>query len=250
MTTMRTVRSTVAAVFIIAMFALVASAQESRPMSPPDHPPVPLTDQDQQRARAAELSKGASVAPVKDDAQKVAIPGRHLSTGNPTIDSLVYEAAAKYKLDPCLIISVMSAESGFNRLAVSPKGAIGLMQLMPATASRFGVKNIFDARENVLGGSSYLRWLLDRFAGDVRLALAGYNAGEGAVELYGYKIPPFIETQNYVQAIYTRYSRIHGTALPAIAAASAPVPKQEKPPTYNQIIQFTSSDGSDGGSSR
>ena len=230
-------------------------------MSPPDRSPVPLTDQDQQRARAEELSKAAKPsASVHEDEQKIAVPGRHLSTGNPSIDSLVYEAAAKYKLDPCLIISVMSAESGFNRVAVSPKGAIGLMQLMPATASRFGVKNIFDARENVLGGSSYLRWLLDRFAGDVRLALAGYNAGEGAVELYGYKIPPFIETQNYVQAIYSRYSKVHGTALPNLAtaryqpggsssagslAAGSPAGKPEKPPTYNQIIQFTSSDGSD-----
>src|SRR5213078_175132 len=108
----------------------------------------------------------------------------------------------------------------------------------------------FDPRENILAGARYLRWLLDRFSGDVRLALAGYNAGEGAVEFYGNRIPPFLETQNYVRTIYMRYSGLHlGTATgqPATAAThpmtstpSATEPsKADANPSYNQIIRFT-----------
>jgi len=134
---------------------------------------------------------------------------------------------------------------GIQSIGSLVKGASGLMQLMPATAARFGVKNIFDPRENVLGGSRYLRWLLDRFSGDVRLAIAGYNAGEGSVEFYGYRIPPFLETQNYVRTIYARYSTIHLGSLPQAPVVEASKPQQpgEKNPTYNQIIRFTSSSG-------
>src|SRR6185295_13430460 len=228
-----------------------AFAQE-RPLSPPERPPVPLTNADQERARAEELKKkkDAEAAALKPAAQikvPVALAGHHISSGNTAIDALVGEAAAQNGLDPCLILSVMRAESGFNRTAVSVKGASGLMQLMPETATRFGVRNIFDPRENVLGGSRYLRWLLDRFSGDVRLALAGYNAGEGAVEFYGYRIPPFLETQNYVRTIYARYSNIHLQAAPpasTIEAIKPAVQEGEKNPTYNQIIRFTSSNGS------
>jgi soluble lytic murein transglycosylase-like protein len=125
------------------------------------------------------------------------------------------------------------------------------MQLMPETAARFGVKNIFDPRENVFAGAKYLRWLLDRFQGDVRLALAGYNAGEGAVEFYGHRIPPFLETQNYVRTIYTRYSGIHLGAMPNTVATEAVKTDAVKPaeqpkdklPSYNQIIRFTSFTG-------
>lgn len=192
----------------------------------------------------------SSAAGEKASSTQVKIPavlmGRHISSGNATLDALAHDAAARNGLDPCLILSVMRAESGFNRSAVSVKGASGLMQLMPETASRFGVKNIFDPQENVMGGARYLRWLLDRFRGDVRLALAGYNAGEGAVELYGLRIPPFLETQNYVRTIYTRYSNIHlgspPVAAPAPATAVITEPR-EKIPTYNQVIRLTSSSG-------
>ncbi len=229
--------------------AVGASAQE-RPLTPPARPPVPLTDDDQQRARAEELNKKkAEDAAALQPAARIKVPailaGHHISSGNAAIDALVAEAAAQNGLDPCLILSIMRAESAFNRTAVSVKGASGLMQLMPETATRFGVKNIFDPRENVLGGSRYLRWLLDRFSGDVRLALAGYNAGEGSVEFYGYRIPPFLETQNYVRTIYSRYSSMHFGSLPQLPAAEAAKPQQpgEKNPTYNQIIRFTSSTG-------
>jgi soluble lytic murein transglycosylase-like protein len=237
------------AILVFVFAAAGASAQE-RPLSPPARPPVPLTNEDQERARAEELNRiKAENATAVQRATAIKVPGlltgHHISSGNATIDALVGEAALQNGLDPCLILSIMRTESGFNRTAVSVKGAMGLMQLMPATATRFGVKNIFDPRENVLGGSKYLRWLLDRFSGDVRLALAGYNAGEGSVEFYGYRIPPFLETQNYVRTIYARYSNIHLGALPPPPAVEAakPPPSGEKNPTYNQIIRFTSSTG-------
>ena len=224
-------------------FGAHSARAQDRPLSPPERPPVPLTDRDQQRARDEEVSKttAASSSPAK-----IPVPaqhaGRHVSSGNELIDATVSEAAARHGLDPCLIMSVMKAESGFNKMAVSVKGASGLMQLMPATAARFGVKNIFDQRENIMAGARYLRWLLDRFNGDVRLALAGYNAGEGAVEFYGYRIPPYLETQNYVRIIYGRYSRIHGIEAPppALVQARAPDAAKENIPTYNQIIRFRS----------
>jgi len=238
------------AIFVLILAAVGASAQQ-RPLSPPERPPVPLTNEDQERARAEELNKrNAADAAALQRATQIKVPailaGHHISSGNVAIDAVVQEAAAQNGLDPCLILSIMRAESAFNRGAVSVKGAMGLMQLMPATASRFGVKNIFDPRENVLGGSRYLRWLLDRFSGDVRLALAGYNAGEGAVEFYGYRIPPFLETQNYVRLIYSRYSSIHLGSLPQTPATEAVKPAAntgEKNPTYNQVIRFTSSSG-------
>lgn len=234
---------------VLVCSALSASAQQ-RPLSPPDRPPVPLTNEDQERARAEELKKGKAADAALQRATAIKVPavltGHHISSGNTAIDTLVREAAALNGLDPCLILSIMRAESAFNRSAVSVKGAMGLMQLMPATATRFGVKNFFDPRENVLGGTKYLRWLLDRFSGDVRLALAGYNAGEGAVEFYGYRIPPFAETQNYVRTIYSRYSNIHLGSAPAAPAMEAIKPAElpgVKNPTYNQIIRFTSSSG-------
>ena len=235
---------------VFLLLAAVSAAAQQRPLSPPERTPVPLTIEDQERARVEELNKRkAADAAALQKATPIKVPAilarHHISSGNAAIDALVQEAAAQNGLDPCLILSLMRAESAFNRTAVSVKGASGLMQLMPATATRFGVKNIFDPRENVLGGTRYLRWLLDRFSGDVRLALAGYNAGEGAVEFYGYRIPPFLETQNYVRIIYTRYSSIHlGSVPPPPVEAIKPAEQPgEKNPTYNQIIRFTSSSG-------
>jgi soluble lytic murein transglycosylase-like protein len=102
----------------------------------------------------------------------------------------------------------MHQESTFKPRAMSYKGARGLMQLMPGTAQRFGVSNIWDPRQNIEGGTRYMRFLLDLFEGDVNLALAGYNAGEGAVMKYGYRVPPYSETQEYVRRISRRYELI------------------------------------------
>jgi soluble lytic murein transglycosylase-like protein len=106
-------------------------------------------------------------------------------------------AADRHGLDRALLAAVAKVESNFDPFALSPKGACGMLQLIPATARRFGVRNVFDPSQNVEGGARYLRWLLDRFSGDVELALAGYNAGEGAVDRHG-GVPPYRETQRYV----------------------------------------------------
>jgi len=119
----------------------------------------------------------------------------------PLFAQLVAEAAKKHRLDPALVAAVIRAESNFSPRAVSPKGARGLMQLMPATARRLGVERPFDPAENVLGGTAYLSELADRYGEtNVDLILAAYNAGEGAVATYG-GVPPFRETRNYVRRV-------------------------------------------------
>ena len=128
------------------------------------------------------------------------------TTGNSTVDNFIVESGQRNSVDPLLIYSIMHQESTFKPRALSPKGARGLMQLMPPTAARFGVKNIFDPQQNIEGAARYVRFLLDLFSGDVKLALAGYNAGEGAVIKYGYQVPPYNETQEYVRRIGQRYS--------------------------------------------
>jgi hypothetical protein len=111
-----------------------------------------------------------------------------------------------FKLDPTLVLAVIQVESNFNPQALSPKNAQGLMQLIPATAERFGVSDVWNPEDNIRGGMAYLRWLLDHFEGDITLALAGYNAGEGAVARHG-GIPPYAETQAYVQKVTRLLSR-------------------------------------------
>jgi soluble lytic murein transglycosylase-like protein len=126
------------------------------------------------------------------------------------VDAAIRSAARKFNVDETLIRAVIHVESGFNPGAVSPKGATGLMQLMPGTARRFGVANAKDPVQNIHGGTNYLRVLLDLFDGDLRLALAAYNAGEGAVLKYKRRIPPYEETQEYVQLVLGRYRQLRG----------------------------------------
>ncbi len=127
------------------------------------------------------------------------------STGNDRVDSLIRFYGTQHGVDPYLIFCLMSQESKFSKIAISPKGAQGLMQLMPGTAARYGVTNPYDIAQNISGGTRYLKDLLKMFNGRVDLALAGYNAGENAVIKYGYTIPPYEETRNYVKLITKRY---------------------------------------------
>jgi Transglycosylase SLT domain len=130
------------------------------------------------------------------------------TTGNPLHDTFIVDSSRRYNIDPLLIYAQMHQESSFKLKAMSHKGASGLMQLMPATARRLGVANIFDPKQNIDGGVKYMRMLLDMFGQDVVLALAGYNAGEGAVMRYGNNVPPYNETREYVRRITARYNSI------------------------------------------
>ena len=124
-------------------------------------------------------------------------------------DAMIRQAAAANGVDPALLAALVRAESNFNPNAVSPAGAQGLTQLMPGTARGLGVTNAFDPAQALNGGAKYLRQMLDRFGGDVRMALAGYNAGPGAVARYG-GVPPYAETQQYVERVLHYYRRYDG----------------------------------------
>ena len=127
-----------------------------------------------------------------------------LPSNRTEIENLVRQLAPRYAVDSKLALAMIAVESAFNPLAVSPKKAQGLMQLIPETAKRFGVSKVFDAAENIKGGLAYVRWLLAFFEGDVSLVLAAYNAGERAVEKYR-GVPPYAETRDYVRKITGNY---------------------------------------------
>ncbi len=141
------------------------------------------------------------------------------TTGSAMIDGLVRASARRHGVDPYLVFCVMHQESRFKAGATSSAGAAGLMQLMPGTAARYGVRDIYDPAQNIEGGTRYLRDLLKLFGGRVDLALAGYNAGEGAVMKYGNRVPPYKETQNYVRIIGGRYTQNTGVQLTAKTSA-------------------------------
>ncbi len=145
---------------------------------------------------------------------------RGWSTGNAKIDSLIRQNGAKYGVDPYLIFCVMEQESHFNSRALSPKGARGLMQLMPGTSARLGVRRPSDPAQNIAGGTRYLKQLIQQFNGRIELVLASYNAGEGAVMKFGRKVPPYKETRDYVKRISYRYRR----QKPAVHAKSEIAP--------------------------
>ena len=146
------------------------------------------------------------------------IPADIPSSGDPKLDRIIFEAGEDQGVDPRFIHAVIWQESKYKIQARSHAGAQGLMQLMPATAKRFGCDDPHDPVENITAGTKYLSWLLKRFSGNVELALAGYNAGEGAVDKYD-GIPPYNETRNYVKIISKRYGKTYHPVLSPEAAA-------------------------------
>ncbi len=141
----------------------------------------------------------------------------HIGVTDLELEQAVSRAAQQHHLQPALLLAVMKAESSFNPTVISKAGAVGLMQLIPETAIRHGVRNLYDANDNITGGAKHLRYLLDRFHGNIRLALAAYNAGEGKVDRYG-QIPPYKETQDYVKKVlvYYRSYKKDGRIMPVV----------------------------------
>ena len=158
------------------------------------------------------LPRPAAATPGAESGQPAEAPPPGVSQP-PAFSQAVERIAAQHELPAALIHSVIQVESNYNPWAVSPKGALGLMQLIPSTARRFGVSDAFDPVENIRGGATYLKYLLDLYGGDYALTLAAYNAGEAAVARYG-DVPPFPETRNYVRLVGQRL---------AAGKASAPV---------------------------
>jgi soluble lytic murein transglycosylase-like protein len=211
-----------AAIFLLSAFAVPAQDQSSGPAYRVDNfdlasgvriqlPPVPQS----RKLRSGRTPTGtnANYSPASTPVTRTtnmnwAGTMSGFTTGNPIVDGYILESGRRNSVDPLLLYAIMHQESTFKPRALSYKGASGLMQLMPGTARRFGVTSIWDPKQNIEGGTRYMRFLLDKFEGDVKLALAGYNAGEGAVMKYGYRIPPYSETQEYVRRISKRYDLI------------------------------------------
>jgi len=211
------------------------TASQRNPISPPS------ADSSRPLIKQTALIYAANLTAVTNKSSSL----RGFTTGNAQVDGYLVDSGTKNGVDPLLLYSIMHQESSFKSHAVSPKGARGLMQLMPLTASRYGVANIFDPRQNIEGGARYLRFLLDYFDGDLDLALAGYNAGEGAVEKYGWRIPPYSETQEYVRRISRRYALLRdpSAALNASNVTAAQLARmqgqQSAPLTVYERTVFT-----------
>jgi hypothetical protein len=198
-------------------------------------PPPPATKPGDKNGRKLTTSRNFKYTPpagalIHLTSQAIDPSMGGFTTGNSEVDGFIVDSGKRNSVDPLLLYSIMHQESSFKPRAVSYKGARGLMQLMPPTAIRFGVTNIWDPKQNIEGGARYMRFLLDLFGGDVNLALAGYNAGEGAVMKYGYNIPPYNETQEYVRRIGQRYSLIRDPLAAAHASklTSAQVAEVQK----------------------
>jgi len=180
----------------------------------PNQPPARITSVVRTDVRTGKLVRTMVVTAQPAPANAAAM--------SPTVEQI----AAEHSLPPELIHSVIQVESNYNPFAISPKGALGMMQLIPATARRFGVSDAFNPADNIQGGARYLKYLLDLYHGDYPLALAAYNAGEDAVARYG-GVPPFPETRNYVNQVGKRFDN----ARKATAAAKPKEPEVKPEPT-------------------
>jgi soluble lytic murein transglycosylase-like protein len=159
-----------------------------------------------------------ALAPSASASTEFHIPADIPTSGDAELDRIIFKAGEEQGVDPRLLHAVIWQESRYKTQALSHAGAQGLMQLIPDTAKRFGCDDPNDPQKNIAAGAKYLSWLLKRFSGNVELALAGYNAGEGAVDKYD-GVPPYNETQNYVKIISKRYGKTFHPVLPPAQAA-------------------------------
>jgi len=184
--------------------------------------PDPPVSESAPAGNSAAGRAGSFVKSVKSSAQGFPVQP------HTDLNEVVNQASGRYRLDPDLVNSVIKAESGFNVRAVSPKGAQGLMQLMPGTASQLGVPNAFDPQANIEGGTRYLRELLERYNFDLVKALAAYNAGPQRVEQFG-GVPPFHETRAYVARIVKDFNKKKTAQQNAMASSRKSTPAENSP---------------------
>jgi hypothetical protein len=192
----------------------------------------------------ADLKTGRLVRAVVVSPKLVAPKTVEQNESGTQVPEIIESTARKYGVDPLLVHSLIQVESGYNPYAVSSKGALGLMQLMPDTARRFGVRDVFDIRDNIEGGIRYLKYLDSLFPNDLRLKLAAYNAGEGAVWKYNNRIPPYRETEQYVYKVGARYGKVRE----AESKKSNPAPARQSPtavpePTFAHVESFVDPEG-------
>jgi len=194
---------------ITSELSAVASRIEQITGAPVQLPGLPDQSSDSSASFTAALRAQMAEQDLGQGTSDTAAPDAPAMVPPAQIDALVNENAQAQDVDPALIKAIIANESGFNANATSNVGAQGLMQLMPGTAAGLGVSDSYDPAQNVAGGTKYIKGLLQRFNGDVRLAVAAYNAGPNAVEKYG-GVPPYAETQNYVQNVLASYAKYRG----------------------------------------
>jgi soluble lytic murein transglycosylase-like protein len=169
-------------------------------------------------------------------------PEVNISQPKDQVVALINEVAARHGLDPLFVQSIVAVESAFQEHALSPKGAIGLMQVMPETAKRFGISDLFQDQNNLEAGATYLSWLMQHFDSRLDLVLAGYNAGEGAVSAYGNTVPPYPETQLYVDKVLATYMELRGqserTQRPVAREESKPDVRQEGDSYLHEVVEL------------
>ena len=227
----------------------VASAASLTRNVPPHVKSVVRADAHGRLIRTVIVSPRLVQPTVVTASQVVSEPESTVAQESAGVPDLVEAAAKRYDVDPLLVHSVIQVESNYNPYAVSPKGAQGLMQLMPATARRFGVRNSFDVKENIDAGVRYLKYLGTLFPEDPRLTIAAYNAGEGAVWKYGNTIPPYRETEQYVYRVGMKYGKARRAAeknekkKPAVVETAQAAQPSEPQITYAPVQAFVDSEG-------
>lgn len=203
----------------------------------PNQPDTRITSVVRTDVRTGKLVRTMVVTSQPAPASAAALEARH-SAMAPTVERI----ATEHSLPPELIHSVIKVESNYNPFAISPKGALGMMQLIPSTARRFGVSDVFNPVDNIQGGARYLKYLLDLYHGNYPLALAAYNAGEDAVARYG-GVPPFPETQKYVVQVGKRFEDARKAAAAAKPKETEATPVQIEPAGPSHVQQIVEPDG-------
>jgi soluble lytic murein transglycosylase-like protein len=224
--------------FKLVAMAVVASSVRAATADPPPRRVATVVRAD---TRSGRLVRSVAIAArvVPEKAISPAAPGAATKPpSGASVSDLVTHIAGRHDVEPLLVDSVIRVESNYNPYAISPKGAMGLMQLIPGTARRFGVSDTFEPEQNIEGGVRYLKYLMQLYNGDERLALAAYNAGEGAVAKYR-GIPPYPETQNYVYQVGKRLGQSREAEKTAAEKKAKAAKPDLKPEVHAPVIEKT-----------